>query len=142
MECFDVNYREDGSLIVHRKKRSCKTDDVNKNVRKQLYENQAVVVRRLICLSRASLYQFAATRSRPAAWRLSWRRETWQTCLTRRRVSMALYPELYSSSGEKYLQPRSTGQPLDNLSTSTFTTLNRALHIPPPPHCRLRPGEM
>ncbi|BCS21856.1 uncharacterized protein APUU_30081S [Aspergillus puulaauensis] len=40
----DVNYREDGTLIVDRKKKPWKTEDVRKHVSKQLYESRVVAV--------------------------------------------------------------------------------------------------
>ncbi|KAL3465686.1 LamB/YcsF [Aspergillus heterothallicus] len=40
----DVNYREDGTLIVDRKKKPWKIENVKEHVRKQLYESKVVAV--------------------------------------------------------------------------------------------------
>ncbi|KAL4962691.1 LamB/YcsF [Aspergillus stella-maris] len=40
----DVNYREDGTLIVDRKKKPWKTEDVKAHVKKQLYESRVVAI--------------------------------------------------------------------------------------------------
>lgn len=89
MEYFgDVNYREDGMLIVDRKKKPWKTEDVKKHVRKQLYENRvfALTGKEVDLPVKDFPISTCCHSDSPGCVENVWRRDRWQMCLIRRRV--------------------------------------------------------